>query len=197
MWVSLFEITVLEVWRLYMCMSATNPGYVSPPRITSTHLSPASFPPSLWSAPYPHSDLSTWRSPSSSAAPWASGTWGEMLWASQVCLLRLSHYPYLTFGWPQSSREDSWCSAQNTLTTFNHKCPLASSSVSWFLNQVILQSIQFWLCTKRKTNEEYKPCSRLLFSIHLQAILLLYFFILETHSAILISGYRFIRVHVP
>lgn len=32
--------------------------------------------------------------------------------------------------------------------------------------------------------------SRLMFSIHPQAILLLYFFILETHSAILISGYR-------
>lgn len=48
-----------------------------------------------------------------------------------------------------------------------------------------------------KLTQEYKAHSRRLFSVHLQAILSLYFFILEIHSAILISGYRCKRVHVP
>nr|KAF6338240.1 hypothetical protein mPipKuh1_007965 [Pipistrellus kuhlii] len=43
-----------------------------------------------------------------------------------------------------------------------------------------------WAVIQRggKTNQEYKPQFRMLLSVHLQAILLLYFFILETHSAI-------------
>lgn len=52
------------------------------------------------------------------------------------------------------------------------------------------RAFSFGCGAKRETNQEYKAHSILLFSIHLQAILLLYFFILETHSAILISGYR-------
>lgn len=72
----------------------------------------------------------------------------------------------------------------------NQKCPLASLYASWCLTKSFYRTFSFGCGIKRKTNQEYKPHSRLLFSIHLQAILLLYFFILEIHSAILISGYR-------
>lgn len=72
----------------------------------------------------------------------------------------------------------------------NQTCPLASLYASWCLTKSFYGAFSFDCGTKRKTNQEYKPHSRLLFSIHLQAILLLYFFILEIHSAILISGYR-------
>lgn len=91
---------------------------------------------------------------------------------------------------------DLWLGTECAHNT-NHRYPLACLYASWFPNQVLYRAFSFGCGTKRKTKQDYKPHSRLLFSIHLQAILLLYFFILETHSAILISGYRLTRVHVP
>lgn len=66
-----------------------------------------------------------------------------------------------------------------------------------FKTKSFYRAFSFGCGTERKTNQDYKAHSRLLFSVHLQATFLLYFFILETHSAVVISGYRLTRVHVP
>lgn len=103
-----------------------------------------------------------------------------------MCLLRLGHHYYLIFGWAQSALTTPITNA------LQHVCVHRD-----FKTKSSYRAFSFGCGARRETKQGYKPHSRLLFPIHLQAIVLLYFFILETHSAILISGYRLIRVHVP
>lgn len=103
-----------------------------------------------------------------------------------MCLLGLGHHFYLTFGW-----------AQSVLTALITDALQHVRVHLDFKTKSSYRAFNFGCGTKGETKQVYTPHSRLLFSIHLQAVVLLYFFILETHSAILISGYRLIRVHVP
>lgn len=163
------------------------------PRMTDAPpASASSLPPSLGSAPCPLPGLSICCSSSSSAVLWGQGHDERCFEHPRYAYPGLATIPMaivLKRRFLVLNREQSGHQSQMPSSLFVGILIFKPSHSTEHSVSAVVQI--------EKLTQEYKAHSRLLFSIHLQAILSLYFFILETHSAILISGYRLTRVHVP